>query len=273
MLKRGRYHITYRCNLECPFCLTNSTAEGSYEASLEKLFPTFRKMAEAGVNYFSITGGEPFLVYDKLIETVRFVKSLGVKDIRVFTNGTLITPEKIKSLSDAGCNGYHISVDGMKDEHDKLRGAGNWGKTIRAIDMLSGAGVYLRIVCLVHKSNWQDASTLVDLLSPKVDMIQFRNINKMVGRGKEYDEQFDIRKLFPLVGSQVVIKEHGNYRAYCDNISVQPDGKLMTCGQTQEQLGTDLNHEALEKVKGLRDCRLREIDTYLNGAGEVCYGN
>ena len=51
-----QFEITYRCNHECTFCYNSPT--GERELSTEQIFEALRKIADFGVLYLTLTGGE-----------------------------------------------------------------------------------------------------------------------------------------------------------------------------------------------------------------------
>jgi MoaA/NifB/PqqE/SkfB family radical SAM enzyme len=88
---------------------------------LEELRRTVQQCLDLGVANITFTGGEPLLRDDleQLISSVSPDQAIS----QVFTNGLALTPERAKSLKNAGAFGVQISLDSADPaEHDRLRG-------------------------------------------------------------------------------------------------------------------------------------------------------
>ncbi len=86
-----------------------STAEG--KALLDDL-------ADYGAPVVLFSGGEP-LVRQDLEELVAYANEVGIRPV-LSTNGTLITEERARALSDAGLTYAGVSVDGLPERNDRL---------------------------------------------------------------------------------------------------------------------------------------------------------
>ncbi len=87
---------------------------------------------------FYITGGEP-LVRKDLFEVTGAMSSAGFKWGMV-TNGTLVDSEAVENCRRTGMSTVSISIDGMKKEHDSIRGSGTFEKAVRAVRLFKDAG-------------------------------------------------------------------------------------------------------------------------------------
>ena len=270
MIKRGRYFITYNCNLSCPHCLSNSGISPIKELEPEDLLPIFKKFREAGMETIGISGGEPFSVFTRTLKAVWILNSLGFK-VRVFTNGTYPSELRYKALMDAGCSAFHVSLDGFEWAHEKIRGSGTWSKTIETLKLLKNLGAKVRVVSMITKENIDDVEGFISLIDPLVDEIYLKNINTTVGRAKNLPSTVDIRPLERFCSHpKVVVKEFGLYPTRCDTIAVTPDGSLISCGQIQDYFGNGFTDDIEKVFKAERICRFRDIKTHKNGAGEIC---
>jgi len=99
------------CNLRCGFCFQNYMA---VEHGLMD-FEVFRRVVDEGVaeGLCSIKlhiRGEPTL-HPRLVEFIRYAKQAGLHEVRITTNGTLLTPERIADSIDAGLDWFAFSYD------------------------------------------------------------------------------------------------------------------------------------------------------------------
>src|SRR5579863_6632935 len=110
-----RVSLTDRCDLACVYCRP-SRSDGYLERRLED--DAWRAMVQAlvqaGVRRVRITGGEP-LLHPRVTELVAYVASLGVEDLALTTNATLL--EKLaRPLRDAGLRRITVSLDSLVPE-------------------------------------------------------------------------------------------------------------------------------------------------------------
>lgn len=113
------------CNFTCPFCPTghrDMIAEtGRYQGVLK--METFTKIIDDLAEFDRpikvlrlYKDGEPFL-NKRLADMIAYAKKSGrVEYIDTTTNGSLLTPERLKEVLDAGLDKINISVDGMTPE-------------------------------------------------------------------------------------------------------------------------------------------------------------
>jgi len=78
------------------------------------------ELVSLGVEYFDLTGGEP-LLYAGLDELVAHIKARGGW-CSVTTNGLILTEYRARSLAEAGLDALQMSLDGVGQTHDHLRG-------------------------------------------------------------------------------------------------------------------------------------------------------
>lgn len=124
------FHTGTACNLSCPFCLEGSKpGDGRLDRmKLVDVKPFIDEAVELGVEQFSFTGGEPFIVKD-FVNILRYASSQ--RPCLVLTNGTdpvIKRMHQIETLSDTSHPiSFRISID-YADEHahDAGRGAGSF---------------------------------------------------------------------------------------------------------------------------------------------------
>jgi len=77
-LKGVHFLLTYKCDLECDHCFVWGSPEAKGAFTLEQIRNILAEANKLGtVNYVSIEGGEPFLYYPIMVETVREAVKLG----------------------------------------------------------------------------------------------------------------------------------------------------------------------------------------------------
>ena len=122
--------FTSQCNLKCSYCYQDSSNKKNTFLSLDNWRIIFshikRKVTDHDLREVSIVlfGGEPTLNMDILIQAVTDLHSLRTKDtcinMALITNGTLINNDKLLNIINK-INMIQITIDGVKDIHDKRR--------------------------------------------------------------------------------------------------------------------------------------------------------
>jgi MoaA/NifB/PqqE/SkfB family radical SAM enzyme len=114
--------VTNACNAHCRFCSFPQVPVSDWRmAEPNRLALGFEAMARAGLKYVTITGGEP-LLYPDLISCLERARALGLETLLV-TNGALLTPQRLGTLSRLGVHTLIISIDAASAEaHDRHRG-------------------------------------------------------------------------------------------------------------------------------------------------------
>jgi len=133
------FEVTLRCNARCPFCDYWKTDPKAKERELASYADAARFFNPMLVTF---TGGEPTLRRD-LEELVASVAgAIRVKYVTLITHGGMLTPERAKSLWDAGINQFNISLDYLDGRHDAARGIpGLTDKIFRTLPRMREQGI------------------------------------------------------------------------------------------------------------------------------------
>ncbi len=131
---RVSINITRRCNLRCDHCLSSSGHADTNELTTAELLDLIDQLSCAGKPTLAIGGGEPLTRRD-LFTILAHAQHRGVT-ISLVTNGTFVNDRVAKRLNDFGLVSITVSLDGLKQNHERIRGVGNFDKGIRAITTL-----------------------------------------------------------------------------------------------------------------------------------------
>ena len=154
--------ITYRCNHLCSFCYNSPT--GQPEMTTEQLLAGLKKISDFGVLYLTLTGGEA-MVHKDFWKIAAEVRRLGMA-LRVYTNGFLLGDPKIaQRLIDLHPFEVEISIHGSRPEtHDALtRIKGSFVRTVRALEILTEAGVKVNLKCPITRLNQAELFEIRDI--------------------------------------------------------------------------------------------------------------
>ena len=119
-----QFAITSVCNARCGFCnfaVDKMPSEMKHFVTLEEAKESTEILYRNGVYFLIYVGGEPML-HPQLNEMIAHAASIGIAPMLV-TNGSLLTPERISQLADAGLASTIISIDAAEvEKHEQNRG-------------------------------------------------------------------------------------------------------------------------------------------------------
>lgn len=141
--------LTARCNLSCRHCYLgkpkNIELDINYAAKILKEFEDIQGLR------LLISGGEP-LLYSRFREFNDMLPDYNFRKV-LLTNGWFLDKVKASKLN---INEVQISLDGMENGHDILRGKGSFKKAVTAMKSVKDAGIDLSVATMVHPYNLDD---------------------------------------------------------------------------------------------------------------------
>ncbi|MCA1765905.1 MAG: methyltransferase domain-containing protein [Desulfobulbaceae bacterium] len=208
-LRECWFHLTSKCNLACGHCLFSSSPETSETLSPELLAKGLAEARALGSNLFYFTGGEPFVYPDFPAIIASLLTDPEVHAV-ILTNGLLLDQylDQLDALPKERLH-LQISLDGMEEHHNSLRGAGAFARLMAILDLLAERGFLLTLAVTVNKINFSDLAAITELAARK----KVKNLHFLwhFVRGKGAAEQFvGPAEIFPeLVKAQQAAEEHG----------------------------------------------------------------
>jgi MoaA/NifB/PqqE/SkfB family radical SAM enzyme/SAM-dependent methyltransferase len=156
------FHLTNNCNLTCAHCMFKSSPMSRLELKTEDVLRLADEAAALGCRVFAFTGGEPFAHKDisKIIDHI-----LGYQDshVVVLTNGTLIH-QFIDAIKRWPADRFflQVSVDGTRENHDRIRGDGAFVKLSDELSLLKSIGAPPTLSMAVENRNVKDMPALIE---------------------------------------------------------------------------------------------------------------
>ncbi len=148
-LKELWFHTGTICNLSCPFCLEGSKPgdDRLNKITLDDVKPLVEEALEVGVERFSFTGGEPFVIKD-MVKILDYC--LDFRPCLVLTNATAPLQKRlddIKPLLDKKHDlNFRVSFDYHDSKkHDQGRGEGNFEVALQTLGKLNALGFNVSI--------------------------------------------------------------------------------------------------------------------------------
>ena len=134
------WEITLACDLKCQHCGSRAGRRRPDELTTAECLDLVAQLARLGTREVTLIGGEAYLRRD-WVEIVRAVRAHGM-DCAMQTGALHLTEERIRQAAEAGIQAIGVSVDGLEDVHDRLRGVkGSFAAAFEALRLLRKHGV------------------------------------------------------------------------------------------------------------------------------------
>ncbi len=149
--------VTSRCNLRCLHCYLGDPVGDDLD--LDAALGILDEFGDMGGLRLAVTGGEP-LLYPRFEELNRALTDRPYRRVLI-TNGTLL------SRLDPACLNFEevqVSLDGMEEGHDFLRGGGTFKRTVEQLRRAAAAGLQVSVATVIHRHNLDELPRLGELL-------------------------------------------------------------------------------------------------------------
>jgi len=143
------FEITTSCNLRCKHCF--QTEHPEVFVPTRRAIKIINILAKSGVFEVSLIGGEP-LRHQGLLEIINACKQNQMA-VNLVTNLTLINDQMLNQLSTIPRLTFLVSLDGVGEIHDIIRGKGVFKKVDKALRLLKTKGLSVEITFTVNSIN------------------------------------------------------------------------------------------------------------------------
>ncbi len=177
------WNLIRRCNLTCKHCYSIS-ADRDFpgELSTSEVFQVMDDLRAFGVPVLILSGGEPLLRRD-IFEVSRRAKTMGFY-VGLSTNGTLIDERNIDAIDDLGYDYVGVSIDGMRETHDRFRRlVGAFDASLKGIRLCLERGIKVGLRFTMTQDNACELPELLALMETEgIDKFYLSHLN-YAGRG------------------------------------------------------------------------------------------
>ena len=204
------WEITLRCDLACHHCGSRAGKPRADELTTAEALDLVDQMAAMGVREVSLIGGEAYL-RDDWLEIAEHVRKHGMK-CGIVTGGRGFTRERARAARDAGVNGVSVSIDGLEEAHDDLRGVkGSYRAAILALENLVAVDLPHAVNTQINRRNRTEVPDVLDVVSA-YDLYGWQvQFTVAMGRAADHPEAllqpYDLLEVVPMLAS---------LRAKCD---------------------------------------------------------
>ncbi len=166
MLLLCNYYLTYRCNAYCGFCHfgVHENFKSTPYAELEDFESNVSQLAELGIKFIDLTGGEPLLHKD-IHKMARFAKDLRLQTS--ITTNALLYPKFAEKLA-GNINLLHFSLDSPdKEEHNAIRKVDCYDALFESIEIARSIGEFPDILFTVTEETYRKLPRMHDIAASR----------------------------------------------------------------------------------------------------------
>ena len=177
------WNLIRRCNLTCKHCYSIS-ADHDFpgELNTDEVYVVMDDLKAFGVPVLILSGGEPLLRPD-IYDISKRAKAMGFY-VGLSTNGTLIDEDNIGQIAAVGYDYVGISIDGLRDTHDKFRRLqGAFDASMHGIRLCQQYGIKVGLRFTLTQDNAAELPAILDLMEEMdIDKFYLSHLN-YAGRG------------------------------------------------------------------------------------------
>ena len=258
--KTLRVSLINTCNLGCIYCtFGNEEIRENHQESKEKalsnteLVKSITQLHEVlDLETIRFTGGEP-LLYKELPQLVKSVKSAGISNLKITTNGLLLE-DQAKPLKDAGITELNVSLDAIdEDVFYKVSRRSGLNRILRGIDASVTQGIKVKLNSVIMRGiNDSQIMPLLNYAFSKGITIRFLEIMAMGHLfGNSNNQFFSQEEILSLIG------EH-----YKFNKLTRTSSSTANYWQTEDK--NKFGIVANETEPFCSDCNRLRLDSYGN---------
>ena len=270
---------SYRCNLACPYCMQGLDKSNKQIEikDIDKILTftsntieySFAEDVAITKIYAHLYGGEPMLQKQALQYFCAGIKNIAEKykceDIYSMTsNMTILDDDMIQFMQKYNIN-VQISIDGIKEQHDRRRmfanGCGTYDTILNNLKKLQKAGLKDCVVIRLNidKDNLPDAEKIYTEVKEYSNDVYFGFLDAFKGYNDHFSSQCVSNEIYP----EIVSKTFNDiYQKYGQPISTS-FGKMSPCSINSENkyfIDPFLNVYKCEMLLNQTDNRIGFID-------------
>lgn len=165
-----QWHITERCNWHCSHCYQGDVAS---ELPLEQLYGIFLQFIRfldifkipRSMARLNLVGGEVFLREDFIDFLEKIQPYNGRYRLKILTNGSLLNTEVLRRLKETGVHTLQLSVEGIGETNDRIRGEGTFSRVLKTVEFLKENGMSVIISVTLAEYNLHEIPEVIKLFT------------------------------------------------------------------------------------------------------------
>lgn len=145
------WEVTMGCNMRCGHCGSSCAEPLPEELSTSEALNLCDQIAEMGLKWITLSGGEPLTRKDITLLIQRLSQN-GVS-VNIITNGWLLNRSMAEKIKESGITTVAISIDGTKEIHDKIRREGAFNHAESSFQIMREFGIKTGAVTTITNQN------------------------------------------------------------------------------------------------------------------------
>lgn len=197
------WEITLECCFSCKHCGSRAGKARNNELTTIECLQIADQLAELGCRRVSLIGGEVFMRDDWDV-IAKYLTFIGIK-VSIITNGYYFDSKLIHLLQDSGIHTIAVSIDGIQTTHDMYRQKGSYERAVKAILVLSTAGIPISIISTLHHENVDELEQMYDIFKQlPIKAWQLQACSPMGNATiSNINSQFDSRKVITFIEQKI----------------------------------------------------------------------
>ncbi|MBD3191091.1 MAG: radical SAM protein [Candidatus Heimdallarchaeota archaeon] len=181
--------------MRCIHCGSTAGIPRKNELTLNESLSVVDELVELDCKEVTLIGGEVFL-YPKWDEIARKLTDYGI-EVSIITNGFLMGQKQLDEIKNAKLDLVGISVDGMRENHNKIRNHKQaFDRILKAFDLLNEEKIPKGVVTTIFDFNFTDLEQLYGLfIKSNISVWQLQLANPMGNMADNNGFVFDPKKM------------------------------------------------------------------------------
>jgi radical SAM protein with 4Fe4S-binding SPASM domain len=199
------WELTLACDLACHHCGSRAGRARPDELTTDECLDLADQIAALGANEVTLIGGEAYL-RDDWVDIIRRIKDHGMR-CGMATGARGLTVERLRAAKDAGLEAISVSIDGLEEEHDALRGLrGSFRAAIDAMERIrSIGGIRLSANTQINKRSLPILEQILEVIAEKgakawqvqLTAAMGRAADPLAGGGSIFLEPYEVLYVHP----------------------------------------------------------------------------
>jgi radical SAM protein with 4Fe4S-binding SPASM domain len=164
-LRGAVWETTMACNMHCRHCGSGCVGPLPGELSTDEALRLCDELAELGLKFITLSGGEPLLRKDWPVISRRLT-DLGVY-VNMISNGWLVNAHVIETARRSGVQNMAVSLDGLENTHDSIRKKNAFKKAVSALELMRRMDYPSAVITTVMKQNLSQLPELRKILEDR----------------------------------------------------------------------------------------------------------
>lgn len=277
--------ITSACNSKCMHCYQK--LDVGKDVNIDTLVKTVKKLQDMGIAFFNIEGGEPFMVYERLIKICTAIDKRS--EIWINSTGHGITLERLVELKNINVTGIMFSLHSPEPQkmNDFMGNNRAWDNMSKAVALCHEGGISPAFNCCLQKEDFYNGTfekimeeaknfgaSLIQIIKPKpaggwlksgVKEFKDEDINKVLEKVNKYNLEKKYKD-YPVISAQIIEESKNQFGCTAggtDRFYINSKGDLQPCEFLNISFGNIVTDDFDVMYKKMRNCFNEACDCWL----------